>query len=91
VRRFLYRYRDPESLSVKSLSSGLECALFLFCAGAVFLSLEHFEMPYILLLLAMQLHAITRAIAAKTRAAMPQQVAVATVRANALPAVAVAR
>jgi probable O-glycosylation ligase (exosortase A-associated) len=59
IRRFLRLYRDPQTLAIASLVGGLECALFLFCAGAVFLSLEHFEMPYILLLLAMQLHAIT--------------------------------
>ncbi len=60
VRRFLRYYHDPESLQVKSMASALECALVLFSFGAIFLSLEHFEMPYILLLLALQLHAITR-------------------------------
>jgi len=65
VRRYLRPFTDPESLRVKSLASGLETSLLLFCVGAVFLSLEHFEMPYIVMLLAMQLHAITRAVAAK--------------------------
>jgi len=65
VRRFLRTYRDPETLAVKSMAAGLECALLLFCAGAVFLSLEHFEMPYILLLLAVQLNAITKMVAAR--------------------------
>jgi probable O-glycosylation ligase (exosortase A-associated) len=60
VRRYLRRYRDPESLAVRSMTSALECSLVLFCFGAIFLSLEHFEMPYILMLLAIQLHAITR-------------------------------
>ena len=63
VRRVLKRYDDAETQRVKSLASGLECALLLFCFGAIFLSLEHFEMPYIIMLLAMQLHAITRAVA----------------------------
>ena len=42
--------------------SGVICSLFVFCFGALFLSLEHFELPYILILLAVQLHAITVAI-----------------------------
>lgn len=63
VRWFLRPYSDPYSLRVRSLAAGVECALVLFCFGAIFLSLEHFEMPYILLLLGVQLHAITRAVA----------------------------
>ena len=66
VRRLLSRYSDPESAKVKSIASGVECAIVLFCFGALFLSLEHFEMPYILMLLAVQLHAITRAVVAKS-------------------------
>jgi O-antigen ligase len=65
VRRDLRPFADPYTLRVKSLASGLECALVLFCFGAIFLSLEHFEMPYILILLAVQLHAITRAVTAR--------------------------
>ncbi len=65
VRRAIRPLTDPESLKVRSLASGLECALVLFCIGAAFLSLEHFEMPYIVILLAVQLHAITRAITAR--------------------------
>jgi probable O-glycosylation ligase (exosortase A-associated) len=64
VRQYLRRYHDPESLAVRSMASALECALVLFCFGAIFLSLEHFEMPYILMLLAIQLHAITRRVKA---------------------------
>jgi probable O-glycosylation ligase (exosortase A-associated) len=72
VRRFLRKHDDPETLKVKSLTSALECALVLFCFGAIFLSLEHFEMPYILMLLAVQLHAITRMVARHyDRAAQP--------------------
>lgn len=69
-RRILRPYNDPESLKVKSIASGVECATVLFCFGAVFLSLEHFEMPYIMMLLAVQLNAITRAVAARL---VPQQ------------------
>ena len=79
VRRVLRRYTDAESLKVKSIASGVECALVLFCVGAFALSLEHFEMPYIMMLLGVQLHAITRAVvarlgplpAAPTQAAIP--------------------
>jgi probable O-glycosylation ligase (exosortase A-associated) len=34
---------------------GVECAMFVFCVGASFLSLEVFELPYLLLLLGCQL------------------------------------
>ena len=64
-RRVLKQHTDPESLKVKSIAAGLECSLVLFCFGALFLSLEHFEMPYILMMLAVQLHAITRAVASR--------------------------
>ena len=65
TRRRLRKFTDPDTNNVRSLASGLECSLLLFCVGAAFLSLEHFEMPYIVILLAVQLHAITRAVAAK--------------------------
>jgi probable O-glycosylation ligase (exosortase A-associated) len=65
ARRALRKFTDPDSLKVRSLAAGLECALVLFCIGATFLSLEHFEMPYILMVLAVQLHAITRAVTAR--------------------------
>ncbi len=65
TRRALRPFSDPETLKVRSLAAGLECALILFCFGAIFLSLEHFEMPYIMVLLAVQLHAITRAMKAR--------------------------
>ncbi len=65
TRRMLSKFTDPETLKVRSLAAGLECALMLFCIGAAFLSLEHFEMPYICMVLAVQLHAITRAVTAR--------------------------
>jgi probable O-glycosylation ligase (exosortase A-associated) len=65
TRRVLRKFTDPETQSILSLAAGLECSLVLFCIGATFLSLEHFEMPYIVMLLAVQLHAITRAVTAK--------------------------
>jgi probable O-glycosylation ligase (exosortase A-associated) len=65
TRRTLRKFTDPDTQNVRSLAAGLECALVLFCVGATFLSLEHFEMPYIVMLLAVQLHAITRAVTAR--------------------------
>jgi probable O-glycosylation ligase (exosortase A-associated) len=64
VHRFLRGRTDPESLRVRAMLSGVICSLFIFCFGGLFLSLEHFELPYIMILLAVQLHAITRAIRA---------------------------
>jgi probable O-glycosylation ligase (exosortase A-associated) len=91
VHRFLRKYRDPESLSIRSMAAGLECALFLFCVGAVFLSLEHFEMPYILLLLSMQLYAISRMVEARYGSLATPGVQVVAVQANPNPPAAVGR
>lgn len=65
LRRMLQKNNNPDTLNVRSLASGLECTLVLFVVGATFLSLEHFEMPYVVILLSVQLHAITRAVVAK--------------------------
>jgi probable O-glycosylation ligase (exosortase A-associated) len=78
VRRLLRHYSDPETAKVKSIASGVECALVLFCFGAIFLSLEHFEMPYVIMLLAVQLHAITRAVSARLAPAAPPAASVAS-------------
>jgi probable O-glycosylation ligase (exosortase A-associated) len=91
VRRFLRKYNDVESQKVKSMAAGLECALLLFCFGAIFLSLEHFEMPYILILLAVQLHAITRNVAARYAAAAPPTARALPPPPSPLPATSVAR
>lgn len=65
TRRALRPFTDLETQRVRSLAAGLECTLILFCFGALFLSLEYFEMPYIAMVLAVQLHAITRAVKAR--------------------------
>jgi probable O-glycosylation ligase (exosortase A-associated) len=91
VMRFLRKYRDPESEGVRAMAAGVGCALFLFCVGAVFLSLEHFEMPYIILLLAMQVHAITNSVAARLNAATTPNAQVVVVQAQPNPPAAVAR
>jgi probable O-glycosylation ligase (exosortase A-associated) len=49
---------DPEALRIRSMVSGIECGLFIFCIAAVFLSVELFELPYLMMLMACQLSAI---------------------------------
>lgn len=73
ARRTLRGMTDPAADRARAMAAGVEAGLVLFGFGAIFLSLEHFEMPYILMLLAVQLHAVTRAVAsAKPRvAALP--------------------
>ena len=71
TRRALRKFTDADTLKVRSLAAGLESALLLFCIGAAFLSLEHFELPYIIMVLAVQLHAITRAVTARLSPSLP--------------------
>ena len=40
------------------MASGTACSLGVFCFGAIFLSVEVFELPYILIFLAMQLRVV---------------------------------
>jgi probable O-glycosylation ligase (exosortase A-associated) len=60
VRRFIKGRTDPESHRLRTIASGLECSLALYCFGALFLSLEIFELPYLLLLLSAQLPVVAR-------------------------------
>ena len=46
---------DPESRLYYSLAAGVETAMAAFCFGSLFLSLEIFELPYMLLLCGSQL------------------------------------
>lgn len=55
VRREFGRGSDPESRRVHALTCAVECALAVYWVGSLFLSLEVFEMPYLLLLLGAQL------------------------------------
>jgi hypothetical protein len=43
------------------MACGLEGSLAVFCVGAIFLSLEVFELPYLLMMLSMQLPVALRA------------------------------
>jgi probable O-glycosylation ligase (exosortase A-associated) len=65
VRKAMKGRTDDEAILIKSMANGIECGLFVFCASAAFLSVELFELPYVLLLLSAQLGAVT-ALAAQT-------------------------
>jgi O-antigen ligase len=59
-RRFAGR-ADPDARQNLAITNGLECALLTFMFGSVFLSLELFEILYLLQLLAVQLAVVTGA------------------------------
>jgi probable O-glycosylation ligase (exosortase A-associated) len=58
LRRFQKQYRNSTFDDYRlaySIACGIEGAMVIFCVGAAFLSLEVFELPYLLILLALQL------------------------------------
>jgi probable O-glycosylation ligase (exosortase A-associated) len=59
ARRAARRDPGPDADRVRAIASGVESSLFVFCFGAVFLSLEVFELPYLLILLGAQLPIIS--------------------------------
>jgi probable O-glycosylation ligase (exosortase A-associated) len=61
----------PESRSIYAFACSLECSLAIFCTGACFLSLEVFELPYLLTMLAIQFPLVLagEAVPAQTRPA----------------------
>jgi probable O-glycosylation ligase (exosortase A-associated) len=55
------RYRtDVEGRRAYAMAAGYEGSMIVFCAGAAFLSLETFETPYIMMLIAAQLPLVLR-------------------------------
>jgi probable O-glycosylation ligase (exosortase A-associated) len=54
-RRSVIGRTDPEARMVNAYASGIEVSLLLYSCGAIFLSLEVFELPFLLLLLSAQL------------------------------------
>jgi probable O-glycosylation ligase (exosortase A-associated) len=76
VRKAVKGRDDPEAQVVRSLSNGLEGAFAVFCFGAAFLSLEVFELPYVIGLLSCQLWAIVRAQSAAATVPAPESPAV---------------
>jgi probable O-glycosylation ligase (exosortase A-associated) len=55
VRRTLRGRQDPAARRSVAMANGLEASLIVFCIGSLFLSLEVFELPYLILLLGAQL------------------------------------
>lgn len=49
---------DADAVKAYVIANGLEGAMVVFCLGSVFLSLETFELPYILMLMGAQLAAV---------------------------------
>ena len=66
-----------------NLASGIESALLVFCVGASFLSLDVFELPYLLILLALKLPLTVPQEAATSAAAVPSLINPATAYAKA--------
>ena len=61
VCRMVRGRTDVEAQRIRSMANGLESGLLVFCVAASFLSVELFELPYILLFLSAQLYVIQRA------------------------------
>ena len=49
---------DPDMQRAYTIACGIEGAMLVFCFGSIFLSLENFELPYILFLMSAQLWAV---------------------------------
>jgi probable O-glycosylation ligase (exosortase A-associated) len=54
-RRHVAGRTDAEARAVVAAAAGIECSLAVYAFGSIFLSLEVFELPYLLLLLTAQL------------------------------------
>jgi probable O-glycosylation ligase (exosortase A-associated) len=52
---------DPDARLVRAVAGGIECSMAVYCTGAFFLSLEVFELPYLLFLMSAQLAVVTAA------------------------------
>jgi hypothetical protein len=48
---------DPndEARQAAGIANALECSIAVFCVGAAFLSLELFELPYLIIMMSLQL------------------------------------
>jgi probable O-glycosylation ligase (exosortase A-associated) len=57
-RRLLRESDDPVDIRAVAMLNGVEGAMVVFCVGAAFLSLEVFELPYLLILLGLQLSVV---------------------------------
>jgi probable O-glycosylation ligase (exosortase A-associated) len=61
VRKMTKGDLSEEGQRIYGLTCALECSIGVFCVGAIFLSLEVFELPYLLIMLSMQLPLALRA------------------------------
>jgi probable O-glycosylation ligase (exosortase A-associated) len=71
ARSRLKQRKDEEAERLRAVLSGAECSLAVFVFGAFFLSLEVFELPYIMMLLSAQVWAICYA--SDQQAVIPQE------------------
>ncbi|MBY0524711.1 MAG: O-antigen ligase family protein [Gemmataceae bacterium] len=55
TRRVAAARQGPDGDRLHALAAGIECSLAVFCVGGMFLSLDVFELPYLLLLLGAQI------------------------------------
>jgi probable O-glycosylation ligase (exosortase A-associated) len=67
ARRKLKKHRSEETDLMRSILNGVEGAMLVFAVGSTFLSLEVFELPYLMALLAGQLTVLTRQLAAEEK------------------------
>jgi probable O-glycosylation ligase (exosortase A-associated) len=68
--RLLRGRKDEEARRAHAIAAGVEGAALVFCFGGVFLSLEVFELPYLLLLVSAQLP-LVKEVATQTAAPEP--------------------
>lgn len=61
VRKSIAERDDWDARKALIIANGCEASLLIFCVGGSFLSLENFELPYILFLLGAQLWAVCQA------------------------------
>ena len=78
ARLMTVRRTDAEGIRAYAVACGVEGAMIVFCIGGAFLSLENFELPYLMLLLGAQLPLVLatapdRAGLATQPAAAPEQ------------------
>lgn len=72
VRKEAWRRTDPISMQALAIANGVECSMVIFCVGAVFLSLEIFELPYLLLLIGAQLRSVYLQTLMRSSMALPR-------------------
>jgi probable O-glycosylation ligase (exosortase A-associated) len=78
ARSIVKRSAAPDAALTRSLLNGIEGSLFVFCVGASFLSLEVFELPYIVVLMGIQIALLVQRQASALEAVPQPVVAVGT-------------